>query len=60
MAPDNDDDKDEDDDANSKDAKVVEIGTGEPLKILPRLVNLKYLSKEDRNSLVAMKDKLEK
>ena len=28
--------------------------------MLDRLVNLKYLSKEERNSLAAMKDKLEK
>ena len=41
-------------------AEVVEIGTGEALTMLDRLVNLKYLSKEERNSLVAMKDKLEK
>ena len=54
-----DDDDDDDDDANSKDVEVVEIGTGETLTMLDRLVNLKYLSKE-RNSLVAMKFKLEK
>ena len=60
MASDNDDDKDDDDDANSKDVEVVEIGTGEALTILGRRLNLKYLSKEERNSLVAMKDKLEK
>ena len=48
------------DDANSKDVEVVEIGTGETLAILDRLVNLKYLSKEERNSLVAIKFKLEK
>ena len=41
-------------------AEVVEIGTGEALTMLDRLVNLKYLSKEERNSLVAMKNKLEK
>ena len=40
--------------------KVIEIGTGEALTMLDGLVNLKYLSKEERNSLVAMKDKLEK
>ena len=55
-----DDDDDDDDDANSKDVEVVEIGTGETLTMLDRLVNLKYLSKEERNSLVAMKFKLEK
>ena len=67
MASDNDDDKDDgdddnddDDDANSKDVEVVEIGTGEALTLLDRLLNLKDLSKEERNSLVAMKYKLEK
>ena len=60
MASDNYDDKDDDDDANSKDVEVVEIGTGEALTILGRWLNLKYLSKEERNSLAAMKDKLEK
>ena len=60
MASDNDDVKDDDDDANSKDVEVVEIGTGETLTMLDRLVNLKYLSKEKRNSLIAMKFKLEK
>ena len=61
VVSDNDDDKCNDDvDANSKDFEVVEIGTGEALTMLDRLVNLKYLSKEERNSLVAMKDKLEK
>ena len=37
----NDDDDDDDDDANSKDVEVVEIGTGEALTMLDRLVNLK-------------------
>ena len=61
VASDNDDDKDDDDDdVNSKDVDVVEIGTDEALTMLDRLVNLKYLSKEERNSLVAMKGKLEK
>ena len=61
-----DDDDNDDDDGNSKDieivevVEVVEIGTGEALTMLDRLVNLKYLSKKERNSLVAMKDKLEK
>ena len=55
-----DDDDDDDDDANSKDVEVVKIGIGEILTILDRLVNLKYLSKEERNFLVAMKFKLEK
>ena len=54
------DDDDDDDDVNSKDAEVVEIGTGETLTMLDRLVNLKYLSKKERNYLVAMKFKLEK
>ena len=40
MASDNDDDKD-DDDANSKDVEVVEIGTGEALTMLDRLINLR-------------------
>ena len=45
MDSDNDDDKDDDDDvANSKDAEVVETGTGETLTMLDRLVHLKYLS----------------
>ena len=62
MASDNDDvkDHDDDDDANSKDVEVVEIGTGETLTMLDSLVNLKYLSKEERNSLVTIKFKLEK
>ena len=54
-----DDDNDDDDDANSKDVEVVKIGGGETLAMLDRLVNLKYLSKEERHSLVAMKFKLE-
>ena len=61
VASDNDDFKDDDDDnANSKDVEVVKIGGGETLAMLDRLVNLKYLSKEGRHSLVAMKFKLEK
>ena len=56
VASDNDDVRD-DDDANSKDVEVVEVGTGETLTMLDRLVNLKYLSKEKGNSLVAMKFK---
>ena len=55
-----DDDDDDDDDANSKDVEVVEIGTGETVAMLDRLVNLKYLSNKERNSLVAIKFKLEK
>ena len=38
---DKDDDDDDDDDVNSKDVEVVEISTGEALKMLDRLVNLK-------------------
>ena len=61
VASDNDDVKDnDDDDANSKDVEVAEIDTSEILTMLDRLVNLKYLSVEKRNSLVAMKFKLEK
>ena len=44
MASDNIDDKDDDDDdddVNSKDVEVVEISTGEALKMLNWLVNLK-------------------
>ena len=53
VVSDNDDDKDDDDD-NSKDIEVIEIGTGETITMLDRLVNMKYLSKEERSSLVAM------
>ena len=64
MASDNDDvkddDDDDDDDNNSKEVEVVEIGRCETLIMFDRLVNLKYLSKEERNSLVTMKFKLEK
>ena len=56
MASDTDDDKDVVDDVST-----VEIGTVEALTMLERLVKyLKYLSKEERNFLVAMKDKLDK
>ena len=58
VASDNDDDKG-DGDANSKDIEVVEFGKGEALTMLDSLVNLKCISREERNSLV-MKDKLEK
>ena len=61
VASDNDDVKDDDDDDdNSKDAEVVKIVVGEIITILDRLVNLKYLLKEERNFLVAMKFKLDK
>ena len=61
MALDSDDDKDDgdDNDDNEVNSKVVEIGTREALAMFDRLVNLKDLTKEERNSLVAMKDKLE-
>ena len=52
-----DDDDDDDDDANSEEAEAVEISTGEALTMLYGLVNLKYLSKEERNSLATMKHK---
>ena len=55
-----DDDDDDDDDNNSKDVEIVEIGTVETLTVLDRLANLQYLSREERNCLVAMKLKLEK
>ena len=51
---------DDDDDANSKYFEVAEIGTSETLTTLAMLINLKYLSKEERDPLVAMKFKLEK
>ena len=57
---DDDDDDDDDGDANSKDVEVPEIGIGETLTMLHSLGNLKYLSKEERSFLVAMKFKLEK
>ena len=61
MALDGDDDKDDgdDNDDNEFNSKVPEIGTREALEMLDRLVNLKDLTKEERNSLLAMKDKLE-
>ena len=60
VASDNDDVKDDDDDANSKDVEVVEIGTGEALTMLDKLVNLKDLPKEERNPHVAIEDELQK
>ena len=57
VALDNDNFKDDHDDANNKDVKVVEIVIDETLTMLDRLVNLKYLPKEERNSLVSMKFK---
>ena len=55
-----DNDEGDDDDVNSKDDQVVEIGKAEALTTLDKLVNLIHLSKEETDSLVAMKDKLEK
>ena len=55
VVKDDDDDDDDDDDVNSKDVEVVEIGAGETLAIFGRLVDVKDLSKEERNSLVTMK-----
>ena len=50
LTSDNDNGKDDDDDdANSKD-ELVEISTGEAPTMLDSLANLKYLSKEERNS----------
>ena len=43
---DDDDDDGDDDDANSKDVEVVEIGRGEALTKLDRLVYMKDLSEE--------------
>ena len=40
--------------------KVVKIGIAEIITIFDSLVNLKYLSKEERNFLAAMKFKLDK
>ena len=64
MASDNydvkDDDDDYDDGTNSQDVEVVEISIGETLTMLHRLVKVKYLSKKERNFLVARKFKLEK
>ena len=59
VALDSNDDKDDgdDNDDNEVNSKVVEIGTREALEMLDRLVNLKDLTKEERNSLVAMKNK---
>ena len=41
MMIDNNDDKDDDDDVNSKDVEVVEISTGEALKILDKFASLR-------------------
>ena len=55
-----DDDDDDDDDTNSEDVEVVKIRRGEKITILDRLVNLKYLSKKERNFLVAIEFKFYK
>ena len=72
VASDNDDVKDDDDDDNDDDddddndndddddVEVVKICIGEIVTILDRLVNLEYLSKEERNFPVATKFKLDK
>ena len=60
VALDNGDDKDDDDDANSTGVEVVEINTGEAMTMIDMLVNIKSLSKEEINSIVVMKEKLEK
>ena len=44
------DDNDDDDYDDDDDANIADIGTGEALTMIYRLVNLKYLSKEERNS----------
>ena len=41
VVSDNDDDKDDDEDVNTEDVQVIEISTGEALKMLGRLVNLR-------------------
>ena len=52
VASDNDDDRDDNDDGDydDDDANIAKIGTGEALTMLDSLVNLKYPSKEERNS----------
>ena len=52
VALDSDDDKYDgnDNDDNEVNSKVVEIGTREALEMLDRLVHLKDLTKEERNS----------
>ena len=47
----NNDDKDDDDDASSKNVEVAEIGTGEALIMLYRLVNLRKLTIKGRKKL---------
>ena len=38
--------------------KLLKFSTGEALTMLDRLINLKELSNEEKNSLVSIKDKL--
>ena len=59
VASDNDYDKGIND-ANCKDVGLVKIGIGKALTVLNRFAKLKDLAKEEINSLVSMKDKLEK
>ena len=53
-----------DDDADDEDAGEVEVDVevevGDALNMLDKLVNLKHLNKEERNSLFSIKEKLEK
>ena len=53
-----------DDDADDGDAGEVEVDVevevGDALNMLDKLVNLKHLNKEERNSLFSIKEKLEK
>ena len=55
MASDNNDDKNDDDNGNSTDVEVVEISTDEAKITFDRLVNMKELLKEEKNSLGPMK-----
>ena len=59
VASDNDYDKGVND-ANCKDVGLVKIAIGKALTVLNRFAKLKDLAKEEINSLVSMKDKLEK
>ena len=47
-------------DDDNEDVEVVEISTVEALTMLDKLVNLNDLSKDERTTLVSIKDKLEK
>ena len=50
--------KDDDDDNANSNSKLLKFSTGEALTMLDRLINLKELSNEEKNSLVSIKDKL--